>query len=157
MRRMMLDPMHPSRDALLLQIQTLCCDSRQIAHAAPVSQTVPHEPEAGPVLESKQGPADHIGARVPRDGEVFDFSGRNPRHFQACADGIARESRPVLDSPEPLLLHGGNELAVAEQDSGDIAVVGINPKDDHLFATYASHSFLIRKQNGECAGSIGRP
>ena len=63
---------------------------------------------------------------------MIDLAGRHTRDLQACADGFPRESRPVLYAPETLLLDGRHQLAVTQQDGGHVAVVGVDPKDDHL-------------------------
>src|SRR5204863_8680870 len=88
--------------------------------------------ESWAVPGSEECLAQKIGARVSGDREVIDLAGRYARDLQTCADGFLRESRPVLYAPETLLLDGRHQLAVTQQDGGHVAVVGVDPKDDHL-------------------------
>src|SRR5205807_9851096 len=51
------------------------------------------------------------------------------RDLEPCADCIPGERGPVLDPPEPLLLHGGDEVAGAQKRGRDVTMVGVNRED----------------------------
>ena len=43
-----------------------------------------------------------------------------------------RKSRDVLDAPEALLFHRGDQLAVAQEHRRDVAVVGVDAENVHV-------------------------
>jgi hypothetical protein len=57
---------------------------------------------------------------------VVDAGDGHSRLAQAILDRRGRESGPVFDAAEPLLLGRGDELAVDDDRRGGIGMVGID-------------------------------
>jgi hypothetical protein len=69
--------------------------------------------------------------RIAVDGEVVDVIDVHTSLIEAVANRRGRESRPVLDAAEALLLRGGDELAVDDDAGGSVRVVGVDSNDNH--------------------------
>jgi hypothetical protein len=72
-----------------------------------------------------------MSARSAGDRKQVDIRAADPAHAQAFGDGKGRKSRDVLDAAKAFLLDGGDEPAVTDENSGDIAVVRVQAKDVH--------------------------
>ena len=55
--------------------------------------------------------------------------------MQTIADGLGRETCPMLDPAKALFLGSGNHLAVAQEAGGRVAVEGVDAEDEsHISA-----------------------
>ena len=88
--------------------------------------------------------APDVRLRVARDRDVVEVRrARCPassRHQRAASD---REARDVLDAGEPLLLGGGDELAVDDERRRGVAVVRVEPEDRGHAAMLAACGILV--------------
>ena len=78
---------------------------------------------------------EEIGPAVLIDGDVLDVGQREICLPQAIGDRLGREAGPMLYAAESLLFCCRNELAVANERGGGIAVEGIEAENDHPFAS----------------------
>lgn len=72
-----------------------------------------------------------VRRRVARDADVVDVLDRDARGLQAVADRLHGKAGAVLEAVETLLLGGSDELSVAHNGGGGVAVIGVNPQYDH--------------------------
>ena len=86
--------------------------------------------KASRVSQREPGLAREVGARLTRHRESVDSRSR-PARSHAPADRLLREAGPVLDPPEPLLLHRRDEPAVAHGRRRGVGVIGREPDDSH--------------------------
>ena len=56
-----------------------------------------------------------VGLWIAVDGDMVDGIEFDARLGQAIVDCLRRESRPMLDAPEPFFFRRGDESAVANQ------------------------------------------
>ncbi len=105
-----------------------------------VTHTVKHKPQIGALAQSKLNLLEKAGARIGVDRDEADAGKRDAGLIQAIPDRFRRKPRPMLDAPEPLLLRRRDNLAVADEAGGAIAMVGVEAEDDHGSAL----CFLLR-------------
>ena len=84
-----------------------------------------------PVLEQEQRLAPQVRAGVARHGERVDVGGGQTGHLQADGDRLVGEPRDMLDAPEPLFFDRRDELSVADERGGYVAVVRVEAEDVH--------------------------
>ena len=129
--RMMLDRVDPGAQRGRIDAEAARDHLPHTAHAAGVPHPVPGEPQARPRPQREERLAREIRPRVPGDRDVVDLGRRDPGHVETAPDRLGRESRPVLDAAEPLLLDRRHELPVPQQHGGGVSVVGVDAEDDH--------------------------
>ena len=81
-----------------------------------------------------EGPRDlaaQVCEGIPRHGHVVYIGDGYPGDVEAPSSGIGREAGLVLLPAEPLLLDRGDDLAIDQQRGRGIAVIGVEPQDDH--------------------------
>jgi hypothetical protein len=103
----------------------------QVGHVAQVRQAVLDRGQPRPAAEREERLVQQVRPRVPGDGDVGDAREVGAGLVQDGSDGAGGEAGPVLDAVEPLLLHAGQEMAVAHQDRGRVAVEGVDAEDVH--------------------------
>src|SRR2546428_7055238 len=130
MSGMVLDPLHSCTDPFRIQAQPLPDGLRNCSYSAEILRPIGYQPEAGPIPKRKDRLARQIGSRIPRDGEIIYFFGPYCGHLETGENRLAWKTRPVLDAPEPLLLDRFDQLAVAQQNGGDISMVGVDAKNN---------------------------
>jgi len=72
--------------------------------------------------------------RIAADGYVRDVLSGDAGNLEAAPNGQRGEASPVLDAAKALLLERGEELPILQQNSGDIAVIGIDAEYIHSVA-----------------------
>ncbi len=81
------------------------------------------------VADRAQQLATEVRAGIARDGDVVEVLRAKPGVGETPARGERREAGAVLDAVEALLLGGRDELAVDDERSGCVAVVGVESED----------------------------
>src|SRR5215204_5491643 len=83
------------------------------------------------MAQEKQCLPPQLRARVARHRKEVDVGGSEAADLEAGVHGVLRHAGVVLDTPIALLFDGRNELAVADERSGDVTVVGVDAEDVH--------------------------
>lgn len=117
-------------DGVHLALETLAGEAllQQAVRAGPLAagaQAIQDKADIGAGLEQVCGPLPHIGAGVLIEGHMVDVGERHTCFRQTPLNGLAGETRPVLDPPEALLLGGGYEHTIADDTGAGISVEGV--------------------------------
>jgi hypothetical protein len=62
---------------------------------------------------------------------VLDCITAHAGNIEARPDREGRKSGPMLDAAQPLLLYGGYEDSITQQDGGSVAVICIDAENVH--------------------------
>ena len=68
---------------------------------------------------------------ISRDGDMIDVGESEACFLEAVANGLHGKTSGVFYAIETLFFDGGDELAVADNRSGSVAVVGIDSQNVH--------------------------
>src|SRR5215813_524737 len=109
----------PDHSRIFEHAQVTAADLRDAAFDA----SAKHIPRDCQRLQSLRGLAAQ-NPRLPVERDMFDVADPDPGLIQAELQGVMRESAVMLDAREPLLLGGGDQLAVTDQRSRRIAKRG---------------------------------
>ena len=118
-----------------------------------VLEPVEDERDRRPLLEREERLLREVRLGVAADGDVGHLRAVDPGHVEAPLDRLRREASVVLDAREPLLFEGGHNRAVAEEDGGDVAVVGVDAEDVH--GARESVEELSRRRGARGGGAPG--
>src|SRR5258705_2657412 len=69
--------------------------------------------------------------RIAGHGISVDIARVGAGHVEARAYRLARVAGVMLDAPEALLFHCRDELAVTQDRGGDVAVIRVDPQNEH--------------------------
>ena len=104
----------------------LFCNPSALAFVAP---TVEQHRDAWAAPQRVYQLTAQIRAAVLVDRYMLYVMKADTRRIQAVADGLGRETCPMLDTAKALFLGSGNHLAVAQKARGRVAVEGVNAED----------------------------
>jgi hypothetical protein len=131
MRRMMLDPMHLPTNFLGLERQRLCQCLRDVTNPTGVPDSIQHHSHSGTSPKSEKSLPPQVRFRISGDRNAIDISSSDIAQLETPFDGLFRKTGPMLDPPKALLFDGTHKLAVSNQDSRNISMVGVDTEDDH--------------------------
>src|SRR5262249_47965331 len=94
-----------------------------------VANTVEDKPKIGAFEECVRELPSEIGFRVLIDRHVLDFTQRSLSLLEAITDRFRGKPGPVLDTTEAFLLGSGDNLAIADEAGGCVAVEGVDAED----------------------------
>ena len=94
-----------------------------------VADAIQHQAEIRALRQHVGELLPQVGLRILVDGHVLDLRQSDPGLGEAVADGLARKARPVLDAAEALLLGRRDDLAIADEAGGGIAVERVDAED----------------------------
>src|SRR5687767_6338650 len=75
-----------------------------------------------------------MGPAVLIDCNILNVGKPKSGFLQAVGDCLRRKTSPMLDAPEAFLFGCSNELAVTDERSGGITVIGVKAENDHACA-----------------------
>ena len=108
----------------------------------------------GRCVSANQRLAQQVHAAAARNRPDVDVGRRRAGHLQAACDRARRKAGDVLDAAEALLFERRDERAVAQHGGGHIAVIGVEPDDQHaVSATLAGVGRgrqVRRDRSGSC-------
>ena len=98
---------------------------------ATLLESLKDEFEAGAGTEDEEETAEVVDLGVEVDGDVFEVLETQAGFVQAVLHGEGGETGPVFDAAESLFFDCGDELAVANDGGGGVAMVGVDSEDGH--------------------------
>src|SRR5262249_43936369 len=101
-----------------------------------------------------------VRPRVLVDGDMVQVFEADACLAQAIADGLGRETSPMLDPTKALLLRGSDDFAVSNDTRGGVAVESVDAEDcGHdpavQMVPVSSHR-RMRRRFGACPGHVNR-
>ena len=128
-RQVVLDPVQ-LRTQVAIGIEAL--ELRLYREAPPlIAQPIENQPRRGTVQKRIAQAPQQVRLRVAVDGDVVDITQADPAFRQAVADGLRGKASPMLDPSKSFLLSGGDNFAIIDEAGGSVAVVGVEPEDQH--------------------------
>ena len=107
----------------------------------PVAQAPQHQAEVRPLLQDVAELPQLVGAAVLVDRDMVDVAQARAGFREAIGDRLRGKAGPVLDAPEPFLLGGGDQHAVADQARRGVGVERVDAENDHLGSWRISVSY----------------
>ena len=143
---MMLDEAGPRLRARLVEAERRRNRRGQTPYAGEIARARRHG-AARPVAQEKPALSPQVRARIAGDGEEIDVGGRDAAEREARGERVVRKSGAMLDAPKALLFDRRHETAVADEDGGDVAVVGVEADDVHPAS-------VMRLSFGQCRDAV---
>ena len=126
---------HVVLDVVQLRAQIGRRDADRVRdRVADIPELLPRPRSAERQVRQPQRPqrlAGEVRGPFARDRDVVDLAGVHAVRLEAPPDSMAREPGGVLDPGEALLLHRRQQLAVPEERSRCVAVIGVDAEDYH--------------------------
>src|SRR5262249_57277494 len=69
--------------------------------------------------------------RIATDSDLADVSTADAGGFETALNRLHWKAGAVFDAAEALLFQGGDDLAVAQKNGRDVAVIGVDAQDVH--------------------------
>ena len=129
-RRVVFDVAHAGADVVLVEADRGSDGAGQPPDAGDVAQAVADRPP-GTVLEEKQRLAPQMRAGISRDGEHVDVAAVEPSHAETLGDGASGKPATCLMRRKRSSSTAAIEPAVADEDRGDVTVVGVQAENVH--------------------------
>ena len=108
-----------------------------VTHFLRVPESVAQERQLRSIREGKLRLARDVGTRVSTDRHMRDVPATNSSVLETSRDRQRRKSRPVLHSPEALLLERDHELAILEKNGGNVTVICVDTQNVHMIQSSA--------------------
>src|SRR5439155_8327558 len=89
-----------------------------------------------------------VGPGVSTNSDRVDVFAFDSANLETATDGDGWESGEVLHAAESLFLQRGDQLAIADEDGGGIAVIDVNAEDVHEF-----RSLCVCHRRSSCIGT----
>jgi hypothetical protein len=128
---MVLDETRARRHVARPETQRAIERATEIALSSGASPVRTDEPPRGRMSHGKPRLPPQVRAGEPRHGEPVDVLGACAGHAEARVDRVHRHASRVLEAGEPFLFEGGDQDAVVEESRRHVAVIGVEPEDQH--------------------------
>ena len=130
-RGMMLDVVHARRHGRFLEPDRIGARAGDVADRHHVRGAIADQRQVRTMAQREQPFSPQVRLRVARHRERIDVARLCARHRETRTDRLAWKPRVMLDPAESLFLDGGNELAIAQNDCGDVTVVCVDADYQH--------------------------